>query len=145
MSMLLTSQGILIVGSLDEAFDENIINTYNIGCFVNVASEINLSNRVGAQYFKCGITDDNESDDITKILPQTLEFINSQHKNGKTVMVHCLEGKSRSVGVCIAYLVKFDHCTVDYALQKIKKVRPDIDIFPLYLQQIRNWCDNQHF
>ena len=137
MSELITSQGLLFVGGLDEAFDENLVT--KIDCFINVADEINISYRVGAGYFKAGIADDDEMEDITRILEPTLNFINSQHQAGKTVMVHCLEGKSRSVGVCIAYLVKFDHESVESAFDKIKKIRPEIDIFPLYFNQIKQW------
>ena len=60
-------------------------------------------------------------------------------------MIHCLEGKSRSVGVAIAYMVKFCNETPESAYDQIKKVRPQIDIFPAYFEQLQKWYANLKF
>jgi protein-tyrosine phosphatase len=40
------------------------------------------------------------------------------------VLIHCYQGKSRSVAVCCAYLMRFYEYSLDEALQLVRSVRP---------------------
>ena len=111
----------------------------------------------GADGFKFGLDDDCPTENIARILEPTLHVINTYHKQKRAVMVHCLDGKSRSVVVCMAYMIKFCNetwhsksasllssaepttITLESAYAKIKSLRPQIDVFPTYLIQLRKW------
>lgn len=124
----------LYVGSLEDAFDDNILK--NVQSILNVASELNIPERINHNYLHLGINDDDLTENICKIIPQCLNFI---HENiNKGILIHCLEGKSRSICIAIIYLKIYKKINIDYNIEYIKNKR-DIDIFPLYLKQIKSY------
>lgn len=129
----------LIVGSFEESFDSSILHSHGVSHILNVASELNVVERVNRKYMKCGILDDDINSNIADFFPITNNYIDRAIQDGGCVFVHCLEGKSRSICVCLAYMV----CVLGYdfekTLQMISKIR-DIDIFPLYLYQTKSYC-----
>lgn len=133
MSVILDN---LIVGSFEESFK----STHEFTHVLNVASECNVVERVGRIYYKCAIEDDCASDDIRLIIPQCLDFIRKAHDGGGIVFVHCLEGKSRSVCIVLAYLVYVLDWSVNDALEHVRSKR-DIDIYPLYFDQVMQMRD----
>jgi dual specificity phosphatase 12 len=131
----------LWVGSLEDAFDTSLIS--HVTHILNVASELMLINRVDHVYSKIAIEDDDINSDIRSILPHTVAWIKDAMKNGGKVLVHCLEGKSRSVCVCIAYLCLVRRMSFDEALQLVTTKRKQIDIYPLYFEQLKAYIYEQ--
>jgi protein-tyrosine phosphatase len=129
----------LFVGSLHESFDSDFLDANGITHILNVAEEIDIVERVGRTYRKISITDDDMSADINLILDQCMEFITLAHGSKGVVMVHCLEGISRSVCVCLAYVIKILEWDSATALNDIRSFRNQIDPFPLYLEQTMKW------
>jgi protein-tyrosine phosphatase len=127
-------------GSLSDAFDDNLIKIYN-PYFINVADELNLLDRLNDSY-NFNLKDDNETESVTRILPDILILLNNLLKKGN-VLIHCLEGKSRSVCVVLVYLVFYQHFDFYSAYEFIKKKRPCIDIYPLYFKEIEQYCLTQ--
>lgn len=125
----------LCVASFDEAYDDHVKN--NVTHFLNVASEIMVSSRANHDYKKIGIADDDINSDIRSILPDAMNWIEQAITKRGIVCVHCWEGKSRSVIVCIAYLCIKENWDYNYTLNYIRGIRPEIDIYPPYLQQLR--------
>jgi protein-tyrosine phosphatase len=124
----------LYVASIEEAFDENIIK--NVKSILNVASDLNIPERAEHNYLWCGIEDDTSTDNMLYIVEPCLEFI---HKNiDKGVLIHCLEGKSRSVCIAILYLKLYQKINIDDSICLLKTKR-NIDIYPLYLEQIKDF------
>jgi len=128
---------VLYVGSLDDAYNEHIIS--NVTHILNVADEIDINQRINHNYIKCACSDDDPNENIQRIIPECIEWIHNSIQTNGIVLVHCLEGKSRSVCVCIAYLCLKDNWDFDQAYNHIKNIRPIIDIYPLYLQQVREY------
>ena len=60
------------------------------------------------------------SADISKHFEETIDFIDRQKKT----LVHCAYGKSRSVTICIAYLMKKHRKSFSDAFQFIRHKRP---------------------
>lgn len=145
----------LYVGSLDDAFGKGTDHDpclSEVTHILNVALELNIPERVDHAYLWLGVVDDpcpktiDESstqidNDIRVILPRCLEFIDTARKNGGVVLVHCLEGVSRSICVCLAYLClyvfKNDHPF--QVLKYMKSVRPESDPWELYIEQIEEF------
>lgn len=128
----------LWVGSLDDAFDTSIIT--NITHILNVASELELLPRINHQYAKIAVNDDDKDTDICSIFDECIAWITRAHtEDNGTVLVHCLEGKSRSVCVCLAYMCVRLGMSFNDALALVKSKRPIIDIFPLYQRQLEDY------
>jgi hypothetical protein len=124
----------LYVGGADEAFAPEM--TALATHVLNVAAELDIKQRVGLAYAHIGVGDDDARGDIRSILDACVEWVDAAMEAGGVVMVHCLEGKSRSVCVCAAYLcVKLGH-DLDAALALLRVRRPQTDIFPLYADQL---------
>ena len=60
-------------------------------------------------------------------LDRATEFIRTHLQNGH-VVVHCYAGKSRSVALTAAYLMRYQGMTLEHALAHIKHHRPCIDL-----------------
>ena len=129
----------IFIAGVDETYSTAIKS--KVTHFLNVASEIVISERVDHIYTKIAIPDDDEYSDITTILDDCLAWIYNAIKNGGSVCIHCLEGKSRSVCVCIAYICVYMKYTYDDAYIIVVKKRPHIDIYPLYESQLRSWLE----
>lgn len=66
---------------------------------------------------------DREDQDLMPTLQKALDIIAEAEASGGKVLVHCHEGKSRSVSVCLAYLVSKQIPLAD-ALTYVKSKRP---------------------
>lgn len=134
MSQIIDS---IYVGSLEDSFDDNVLD--KVTHILNVAEEVNIRNRLHHKYQKYGVNDDDLTEDITRIIPDCMTWINNAVNNEKgIVLIHCLEGKSRSVIIVIAYLC-YKGYDIDEAISLIKCKRPCHDIFSLYMEQLRNF------
>lgn len=130
----------LYVAGVEETYKEELKS--KVTHFLNVASEIEIHERVDHGYKKIGINDDDIDCDIRTILLDCMEHIHNVLVEGGSICVHCLEGKSRSVCVCIAYMCCKLGWDFDEAYNYVKKQRPCIDIFPLYYEQLREYVEN---
>ena len=130
----------VFIASVDETFHDHVLKS-KVTHFLNVASELDIIERVNHTYHKIAIADDDEHSDIRDILLPCITWIHDalQQNTGGAVCVHCLEGKSRSVCVCIAYMCEYHNMTFDEALCIVANKRPIVDIFPLYKKQLRDW------
>ena len=95
----------LFVGTVEDSFDRFILAKEKVTHILNVASELDINERVDLVYKKIALDDDSYDDDIRDILPESLKFIDSALKNNGIIIVHCLEGKSRSICVILAYII----------------------------------------
>ena len=130
----------LFVGTVEDSFDRFILAKEKVTHILNVASELDINERVDLVYKKIALDDDSYDDDIRDILPESLKFIDSALKNNGIIIVHCLEGKSRSICVILAYMILFCNVGFTESLEYLKQIRPIIDIFPQYLEQTRLFC-----
>ncbi len=130
----------LLIGSVEESFNHKILDAFGITHILNNASELNICSRIDRVYVKHGIPDDCDEGDIRSIMDSSIAFISNAQANCGVVMVHCLEGKSRSVCVVLAYMVCKLHWDFNTALSYIKTLRPLIDPFPIYIVQTKKYC-----
>lgn len=134
----------LIIGSVDEAFKVCILEQAKVTHILNVASELHFTERVNLHYKKVAVDDDSCEADIREIMWESLMFIRTAIDDGGTVMVHCLEGKSRSACVVLAYMSIMCKYEWDASVAHLKQIRPIIDVFPLYLEQTKNFINVCH-
>jgi protein-tyrosine phosphatase len=130
----------LYVAGAEETYEADLKS--KVTHFLNVASEVIIHERVDHGYKKIGINDDDNNCDIRTILSDCIVHIHNVLCDGGSICVHCLEGKSRSVCVCIAYMCCKLGWDFDEAYNHVKKQRPCIDIYPLYYEQLCEYVKN---
>lgn len=76
-------------------------------------------------------------DAIVPHLPAIREKINNARKNNENVLIHCVEGKSRSVTILLDYLMnEFGH-SYDQTLNFIQSKRPQADPKPSFANGLK--------
>ena len=111
--------GIVAYGHLDE---------YKIDCILICAMEIKHDDddiaEMKLSHYKHICMDDMESEVLSKYIDDGMTFIaeciDQQHK---VTLVHCMEGKSRSVSMVLGYLMKYREMTLLNAYKLCKKQR----------------------
>ena len=92
----------------------------------------------GIEYMSIDLLD-NEKDAprlVNEILPEVLPYIHENVTNNRRVLVHCSAGKSRSVSIVAAYLMKYKDMKVDEAFDFIKSKRSIIDPNPSFVETL---------
>ncbi|KPI98030.1 Dual specificity protein phosphatase 14 [Papilio xuthus] len=69
---------------------------------------------------------DTANSDMHPYLERVADLINDVVSRGEVVLVHCVAGVSRSVTLCLAYLVKWQRMTLRDAYHHLKLRRPQI-------------------
>ena len=130
----------LLLGSVEDAFDSRIQQDYN-PIYVNVADELSEFNRISLTY-NFNLRDDDINESVSKIFPDILILLHDLLSRNN-VLVHCLEGKSRSVCIVLVYLVCYQCFKFDDAYNELLIKRPCIEIFPKYLTQVKDYLSNK--
>ncbi|KAJ4894402.1 Cytochrome P450 protein [Raphanus sativus] len=109
----------LYLGSVAAACNKNLLKSYNVTHILTVASSLRPAHpddfiyKVVRGRHKLGMYFD-----------ECFDFIDEAKKLGGSVLVHCFVGKSRSVTIVVAYLMKKHGMTLTQALQHVKSIRP---------------------
>ena len=80
---------------------------------------------------------DYEGEDIAFLLPKAVRFIHASRHAGKTVLVHCAAGVSRSSTVVIAYLMATTEMNWEAALDFVRNRRRCVSPNPGFLLQLQ--------
>lgn len=89
------------------------------------------------------LIDDTNKTNIIEHFPGACDFIKQARLHSNGVLVHCQAGVSRSTSLVAAYLMREMGLTTEQALQKIRKVRMQVeptDFFMLQLELFER-CD----
>jgi protein-tyrosine phosphatase len=76
------------------------------------------------EYLKLGLKDET-SQDLKFCFDECFQFIENHLKNGNSVLIHCMAGKSRSVSIVLAFLI-YKKWTLQEALKLVLKKRSNI-------------------
>ena len=115
----------LWVGSVSAAKSIDDLRKRNISSILTILRDIKVKYPKDFQH-KVVIMADHPMEDLLGKLPDALGFLENELNNGRTVLVHCAHGISRSVAVCAAYLIVKKNMTITEALSTIKAKRPQV-------------------
>ncbi|KAK9498497.1 hypothetical protein O3M35_003120 [Rhynocoris fuscipes] len=106
---------------------DKILSRLNITCIISASPELPLIPVPTAvkHHYKINITDNTESD-LNSHLDNVADLINKIEKEGGKTLVHCVAGVSRSVSLCLGYLIKYKDMALNDAFNHIHSKRPCI-------------------
>jgi hypothetical protein len=116
----------IFLGAQWNAFCEAELKYHKIQAVLNCATEISSAinqTRFGLHYHKLQ-WDDTMEQVITKELLEILPWIQSHVDNHRPLLIHCAQGRSRSVSVVIGYLMQTTNVTYEDALKRVQIHKP---------------------
>lgn len=127
----------LYLGNIYNAADLNTLKNMNITHVVNVSKNISNYFPDKFTYFNIKIDDINSEsfhDDLIELVEKMYKLINEENKK---IFVHCLMGSSRSATVILLYMIKYLDLELDVAYDKLKEIRPTINVNTTFMNQLR--------
>ncbi|CEF71416.1 Puckered [Strongyloides ratti] len=96
----------LYLGNAETAGDRTTLDRHNIRYIINVTKDLKnaFEDEPDFHYYTIPV-DDSHSQNLKKEFQQAFDFINEAQKEGYSILVHCLAGISRSVTICLAYIM----------------------------------------
>lgn len=87
--------------------------------------------------------DDTDTTNIIEHFTATCDFIADNRMHGRSVLVHCQAGVSRSTTLVAAYLMREMGLNVEQAVQKVRKVRQQVEPTDFFMLQLELYerCD----
>lgn len=112
--------GHLFFGAEVNAADADFLKSKQITHVFNVAGSHSARMSQEAEYISITIDD---KEDTVLPLETCINTIHQIIARGERVLVHCIEGRSRSGAIIIAYLMKQHKWTYDFTLAHVRKQR----------------------
>lgn len=123
----------LYVGSIGSAYNIDKLLATGITHILCLSSVIRLKFPEHFKYLRINIVDQIDYNFLDD-LPTIFDFIIDAKKYSITnnnssivtkgkILIHCYQGKSRSIAICCAYLIKYYNYTLNDALELIRQVR----------------------
>lgn len=111
--------------------NEDTPHSWDFDVIISVGAEFKnlyktIERNKSADFYCINIYDD-EEEPIEKYFKKSANTIEKNLTLGKTVLVHCGMGVSRSAAIIIAYLMLKHNMTYDLAFTLLKKLRPCIN------------------
>ncbi|XP_058759727.1 dual specificity protein phosphatase 1 isoform X2 [Vicia villosa] len=113
----------LFLGSIGSARNKVALKNVNVTHILTVAGK-HAPAHPGDFVYKVIDAADKEDTNLKQYFNECFEFIDEAKKNGGYVLVHCFAGRSRSVTIIVAYLMKTRGMSLSEALQHVKNKRP---------------------
>lgn len=118
--------GFLFLGNCWQANSLSVMRALKITHVVNLgAPEAHRQRFPNVKYLDVDVQD-HEREDIGRAFAPALEFIEQarQERADARVLVHCVQGVSRSSSVAILYVMRHKKCTLSAAYSHVLKCRP---------------------
>ena len=113
----------IFIGSYQNAKNYEELEKNNIKYILNCASECKNLFEDKIKYLKLDIKDQNDFP-IQDYFEKGIQFIiDSLNNNDGNILIHCMEGKSRSTTILMAYLIECKNETTNSAYKILKNKR----------------------
>lgn len=125
----------LYLGNVVAAGDEKFLKKSKISHILIAAEDIEPSFTTGYTYKQLPLVDVPEIK-IIEYFVESIKFIDQARESGKTVLVHCLGGVSRSATLVIAYVMVKEEKSLKDAFAFVHKRRSKINPNPGFIAQL---------
>jgi atypical dual specificity phosphatase len=129
----------LLVGGATAASAFDLMRKLGVKCVLNVTTDLvephctELGSDI--EWHRIPLHD-SEDQSITEALDESLRLIDRAEAAGGKTLIHCHEGRSRSVTLCLAYLITRNHMPLEDALNFIKSSRPEAQPNTGFMKQL---------
>lgn len=82
---------------------------------------------------------------LAPYIARAIPFLQATVDAGKRVLVHCQQGRSRSVSLVVAYLMATENLSFDEALESVQLARPIAQPNPSFVQQLRRFGEDSTY
>ncbi|XP_071946947.1 serine/threonine/tyrosine-interacting-like protein 1 isoform X2 [Antedon mediterranea] len=130
--------GCLFQGNKDHAENKTILKDVGITHIVNVTSEMKNLFQDDFVYLRIAVEDELSSN-LRPRLSQAADFIADALRNGGRVMVHCIQGVSRSSTITLSFMMKYLGWPLKDARDYLKICRPIINPNRTFLLQLSHF------
>jgi predicted protein tyrosine phosphatase len=115
-----------------------VVNTaLNLGSFfVKFPRSVAAAEQEGIKFLNLGWTDSEEQKIEADALAEACRFVHAARSEGKGVLVHCAQGKSRSATVTTAYVAALLALPVAAALARVQEGRRMAEPNPSFARQL---------
>ncbi|EYC24508.1 hypothetical protein Y032_0013g1937 [Ancylostoma ceylanicum] len=123
----------LFLGNYETASDAQALKRIGVHYIINVTSNLpnTFEDNPSFHYLRISV-DDNSSHNLTQYFPEAIAFVDAAARAGDACLVHCLAGISRSVTICLAYLMAKNKWSLE-------------DAYDLVLRRNASIAPNFHF
>uniref|UniRef100_A0A5B6YRZ6 Dual specificity protein phosphatase 1 n=1 Tax=Davidia involucrata TaxID=16924 RepID=A0A5B6YRZ6_DAVIN len=128
----------LFLGSLGAANNKSTLKSLNVTHILTVANSLAPAHPNDFIY-KIIDVPDREGINIAQYFDECFNFIDEAKRMGGGVLVHCFVGRSRSVTMVVAYLMKKHGMNVSQALEHVKSKRPLAAPNSGFISQLQNF------
>jgi len=130
-------EGRLFLGTLEAAKASRTLTDRRITHIVSLGTEPIPAEDPASGYRHLRIpVEDIDHADLLIHLPRACQFIHEALCNNGIVLVHCIQGLSRSAAVVVAYLMYSRRISPAAAIEEVRKTREQIWINPGFHQQL---------
>ncbi|XP_020114030.1 dual specificity protein phosphatase 1-like [Ananas comosus] len=128
----------LYLGSVGAALNKQALKNLNITHILIVAKSLNPPFPNDFIYKKIDVLDSPDTN-LEEYFDECFNFIDEAKRAGGNVLVHCFAGRSRSVTIVIAYLMKTHHISLSRALELVRRKRPHVAPNEGFMIQLKNF------
>lgn len=127
----------LYLGNAVTAQDFGLLRNHQIKGVVNVTPYCCNHFMEMCDYLNIAVTNDLEID-ISSHFSRACDFIHERVTNGNSVLVHCMQGRGRSVTIILAYLIYRGYTLAD-AYQLVKEKRNEMFPNMTFFENLMAW------
>lgn len=128
----------LFLGSVGVALNKEALKNHNITHVLIVAKSLDPAFPNDFTYKKIDVLDTSDTN-LKEHFEECFYFIDSGRKDGGGVLVHCFAGRSRSVTIILAYLMKKHRMSLSHALELVRSKRPQVGPNPGFMIQLQSF------
>ncbi|XP_057421881.1 dual specificity protein phosphatase 1-like isoform X2 [Lotus japonicus] len=128
----------LFLGSIGTANNKDALKKVNVTHVLTVAGKL-APPHPGDFVYKTIDVADREDVNLKKYFHKCFDFINEAKSQGGAVLVHCYAGRSRSVTIIVAYLMKTLGMSLSEALKHVKSKRPQAAPNSGFMRQLEDF------
>ncbi|KAK7496258.1 hypothetical protein BaRGS_00012423 [Batillaria attramentaria] len=128
----------LLLGNMVPSSCRERLQSLGVTAVVNVSTTCANHFEADLRYLNIPVND-SASADLTVWFATANEFIDSVQREGGRVLVHCHAGRSRSVTICLAYLMRTYGWTLDAAYEHVRARRDVIDPNLNFMRQLQDY------
>jgi protein-tyrosine phosphatase len=132
----------IYIGNFEAANNLRLMKDYGFTHVLVTATKLPTPFPKHFTYLKIEVQDA-LTEDIRAHFEQCLEFMNEALRGrDNSILVHCMQGISRSPTIVIAYLMKYKKYNLTRALETVKFRRPEVKPNLAFMKQLQAYDDD---